>query len=123
MIGIGGVVTVLTLFISGLPVEFDSNHSLTDYGVDKMIDYKKHVAGFFKFFAEFNYNNVMSPFTGTAHNVCVYKSRHPKFLLKGIFIAGPIKVGKNCGIADYGHKEKFVAFCKASSDFLIQNKF
>jgi hypothetical protein len=66
----------------------------------------------------FNYNQVISTHEGIAKNVHAYKSRFPKFLLKGMFIAGPLNLSKNCGILDYPAKENFVILCKKLSTFL-----
>lgn len=83
-----------------------------------MISYKSYVKGFFKLYKDFAYNSfVISPYSGEALNVASYKAKHPKFLLKGLFIAGPVNAGKNCGIVDSWVKTRFVDLCKASHDF------
>lgn len=48
----------------GFDAEFDSNKTLADYGVREMDDYKNYIAGFFEFYANFDYSNVISTHYG-----------------------------------------------------------
>lgn len=105
---------------AGWQVQFNPNLTLADYQTSKIYNYKEHIRGFFKFYGDFDYSQVMSTFCGRAINGHQYKASFPKFLMKSFFlyVAGPCNRGTNCGIMDPPHKENFVRLCKASSNFL-----
>lgn len=94
---------------------------MSNYGVGKMNHYKQYAPGFFKFFSDFNFNQVIEPFYGRTVDVETYQKRYPNFLMKGIYIAGPCNKERNCGIMDKTDKEAFIDFCKASSNFFDEN--
>lgn len=104
--------------LTGWQVQFNPDRSLAEYKIDKMISYKDHVKGFFKFYKDFDYTRVMSTYTGQALDAELYKSQFPNFLLRGILLACPLNHGKNCGNIDDDCRAKFVELMKASSDFL-----
>lgn len=84
-----------------------------------MQNYKNYLHGFFKFYSNFNYSDlVMSTFKGRAIEALEYKSLFPNFQLEGIFIVGPFNQGKNSGVVDNEDKLKFIELCKASAAFL-----
>ena len=93
---------------------------MNSYGVQKLEDYKQLVPGFFKFYSQFNYSQVISPFEGRAENATTYKMRYRRFFVffNGINVAGPVNQGKNCGIFDYACKNKFIEICNATSNCL-----
>ena len=86
-----------------------------------MINYKDFIAGFFKFFSNFNYDKVMSTLTGSPVDSHSHKLRYQEFLLQGLFIAGPFNQEINCGIVDTIDKENFVQLCKESKKFFDEN--
>jgi hypothetical protein len=102
-------------------VQFDSTRGLKSCGIAKMYDYKDVFSEFFEFYGKFNFNKVISTHEGVTKDIHSYKGKYPKFLLKGIFIAGPINQGKNCGILDLFLKEYFISFCNKASKFLVKN--
>lgn len=48
-------------------MQFDEKIPLKCYGVQAMMNYKDHAAGFFQFYANFDFDNeVVFPYLGTA---------------------------------------------------------
>lgn len=82
-----------------------------------MSSYKDHVKAFFKFYAGLNFSHVISPFAGTLYNAESYKTFQPKFMMKGVLIAGPCNQGNNCGVVEDNVKQNFIDLCKASGNF------
>lgn len=80
--------------------------------------FQNYIGEFFKFYKDFNYDQVMSTYTGKAE----YRNRdlhfYRNFLFKGIHIAGPCDREKNCGIIDdyQDVKQLFISLCKASGE-------
>jgi len=90
---------------------------MAHYGKALMSGYKDHVRAFFKFYGAFNFNNVISPFSGAPFLADNYKSRYPKFMIKGVLIAGPCNQGNNCGVVEDNVKQHFINLCMASGNF------
>lgn len=104
--------------ILGWSVQFDPNRTLRYYQVQEMTNYKLHVLGFFRYYRDFNYSNVIQPFNGSTLDSYRYKGLYRKFYLKGLLIAGPINKETNCGIMDADVKIRFIKLCKDTADFL-----
>lgn len=83
-----------------------------------MYNYKDHIKGFFKFYSDLNYLNVMSTFDGKVYEAKSYTASYKKFQLGGFNIADPLSKRTNCGYVGYRVKVKFIELCKASSCFL-----
>lgn len=86
-----------------------------------MSNFKQYVPGFFQYYRDFDYSKIIQPYSGSAVDSYRYKSLYPKFLLKGLFIAGPINKEINCGIVDMDVKIRFVKLCKDTVDFFDKN--
>lgn len=83
-----------------------------------MQDYKEHIKEFFKFYSTFNFNIMLvSPYDGIAKKVLDHLACYEHFCFKGMYIAGPINRGKNCGIVDALCKFNFIRLCKSSYIF------
>lgn len=99
-------------------VQFEPARTLDDYQISKLHNYKDHIKNFFKFYAFFDYTQVMSTYSGELLDKNDYKLLYPNFLMEGILIVGPFNKGKNCGVVDERTKNHFIQLSEKSSDFL-----
>lgn len=67
----------LTHFIEEIQTQFDPECSLSDYDVIKMKNFKRHALEFFRFYADFNYEQVISTFLGRDVSKRYYRSVYP----------------------------------------------
>lgn len=108
--------------ISGWNTSFNPNRTLTDYHAVKIDDYKDQIHGFFKFYEDFNFNQVMSPNSGQVYPKIAYILKYRSFKDKGLNIAGPINQASNCGAKEIV-KDQFVSICKETSGFFRKNYY
>lgn len=83
-----------------------------------MTSYIDHFEGFFKFYGNFDYSQVMSTYSGKAFDPDNYTSLHRNFELSDLNIADPFTKGNFCGDFEYYTKGKFINLCKASTEYL-----
>jgi len=104
--------------ISGWEVQFNPSRSLAHYGLKEISDYKPFASGFFKFYAEFRFQNVISLYHAKVMDALDFIKYYPQFVATGLNVAGPCNK-KNCGKVAEGVRQKFIDFCKNSTNFLM----
>jgi len=102
----------------GWNVQF-SRAKLSNFGTLVMKNYQDHIKDFFQFYSTFDFKKVISTYDGTAQDAASYNSRYPEFVLKGVYIAGPINRSKNCGIVGNMCKKNFISICKSSAQYFV----
>lgn len=86
----------------------------------KKFDYKTAFKAFFKFYQDFDFSLVLSPYDGRAYTMQEYQQLYPSFKVKALSIAGPINRASNCGAHEPYVKNHFLEICKASTKFFRQ---
>lgn len=104
--------------LEGFETQFDPTRSISDYNVGQMINFKDHTRNFFLFYADFDYNQVISTFLGREVSKYYYRCVYPKFIMKGVLLPGPLKQMTNSQIINDDELKSLIDLCRLSSDFL-----
>lgn len=103
-------------------MQFDERRTREDYSVDEMNYFKDYIKDFFKFYADFDYdNNVICPYSGQIIDKDYFQTKidydHP------VTIAAPLMRRVNC--AKYLTNLdliNFITACRFSYDYLKEYK-
>jgi len=103
------------LIISGWEVQFNNTNSynIPLMSTRKPKNLKRQVGNFFQFYAEFNFDRVISLYHGKSFYPPHFVKEFPQFKPEGLNVAGPCNK-KNCGKVGEGVKDKFIEFCNST---------